>query len=69
MALKRIKIENFKSIKYCNITMAELNVLIGENGAGKTNILKAINYFYSNLTETNIDQYVFDENNHYSNEI
>lgn len=69
MALKRIKINNFKSIKHCDMTLENLNTLIGENGAGKTNIIEAINYFYCNLTENNPSEQVFDENNKFSNEI
>lgn len=47
MPLTRLTIKNFKSIKYCDITLSDLNVLIGENGTGKTNLLDAISYFYS----------------------
>lgn len=69
MALTRLIIKNFKSIKECDISLSELNVLIGGNGTGKTNLLDAISYFYRNLTETNTSDQVFDENNHYSNEL
>lgn len=69
MPLTRLCIKNFKSIKSCDISFSELNVLIGENGTGKTNILDAINYFYRNLTESNTSDRIFDENNHYSNEL
>ena len=69
MPLTRLTIKNFKSIKYCDITLSDLNVLIGENGTGKTNLLDAISYFYYNLTGSNISTEIFDENNHYSNEV
>lgn len=69
MSLIRVKIENFKSIKKCDIMLSELNVLIGENGTGKTNILEAIQYFYDNLTASKVSDLVFDQNNRYSNEI
>lgn len=68
MPLTRLIIKNFKSIKNCDISLSELNVLIGENGTGKTNLLDAISYFYRNLTDSDISEHVFDENNHYSNE-
>ena len=42
MPLTRLIIKNFKSIKNCDISLSELNVLIGENGTGKTNLLDAI---------------------------
>lgn len=69
MSLCRIHIENFKSIKHVDLSFNQLNVFIGENGAGKTNILEAIDYFYSNLTGTNVRQDVFDINNHFSNQV
>lgn len=69
MPLTRLTIKNFKSIKYCDITLSDLNVLIGENGTGKTNLLDAISYFYYNLTGSNISTEIFNENNHYSNEV
>ena len=69
MPLSRIIINNYKSIKSCDISVTQLNLLIGENGTGKTNILEAVNYFYQNLTSTNESQIIFDENNRYSNEV
>ena len=69
MPLTRVKIENFKSIRRCDLSLSALNVLIGENGTGKTNILEALFYFYQNLTETHISTEVFDENNRFSNEV
>ena len=50
MSLSRVIIKNYKSIKHCDVTLSGLNVLIGENGTGKTNLLEAINYFYNNLS-------------------
>ena len=69
MPLTRLIIRNFKSIKDCDISLSELNVLIGENGTGKTNLLDAISYFYRNLISSNTSTEIFDENNHYSNEV
>lgn len=69
MSLVNIKIENFKSIKNCNINVSEKNLFIGENGGGKSNVLEAINYFYSNLTGSQMRDDIFDENNHFSNEV
>ncbi len=39
--IKRIKIANFKSIKNCDLELSNLNVLIGANGAGKSNFFDA----------------------------
>lgn len=69
LPITRLTIKNFKSIKHCDIALIELNVFIGENGTGKTNLLDAISYFYRNLTSSNPSTEVFDENNHYSNEV
>jgi energy-coupling factor transporter ATP-binding protein EcfA2 len=45
----RIQIDNFRSIRSTNFTIAPgLNVLVGSNGSGKTNLLHALK-FLSNL--------------------
>lgn len=69
MPLTHIRIENFKSIKRCDLDLCNLNTLIGANGTGKTNILDALNYFYINLTETHMQTDIFDLNNRFSNEV
>lgn len=68
MPLKKVTIRNFKSIKHCVINFEKINTFIGENGAGKSNIIEALNYFYCNLTENNLSDHIFDENNRFSNE-
>ena len=40
--IKDIQIENFKSIQSLNLSLGRLNVFIGANGSGKSNILEAI---------------------------
>lgn len=40
--LKRIEITNFKTIDHLKLELGRTNVFIGENGAGKSNILEAI---------------------------
>lgn len=42
--IKGIKIQNFKSIIDLDIPLGRFNVLIGENGCGKSNILEAITF-------------------------
>ena len=69
MPFTHIRIENFKSIKRCDLEFGKLNALIGANGTGKTNILDALNYFYINLTEHNIQNDIFDLNNRFSNQM
>lgn len=52
--LKRILIERYKSIKSADITFGKINVLIGENGAGKSNLISFIELCQS----TDLDLYV-----------
>ena len=40
--LRRLKIESFKSIRSVDIDLGQLNIIIGTNGAGKSNILEAV---------------------------
>ena len=40
--IKKLTIKNFKSITEMNLPLGTLNVLIGANGSGKSNILEAI---------------------------
>lgn len=44
MKIKRVLIENFRSIRFLEFYPADICVLVGENNAGKTNILAAINF-------------------------
>ena len=40
--IKRVTVENFKSIEYLEIDCKRVNVFIGEPNSGKSNILEAI---------------------------
>ena len=40
--IKQIKIENYKSIPSLELDLGRVNVFVGENGCGKTNILEAV---------------------------
>lgn len=42
MSISRVKIENYRSIENCEFYPSNLCALIGENNAGKSNILRAI---------------------------
>lgn len=42
--IDRIRIQNFKSIVNMTIDLGRINVIIGTNGCGKTNILEAITF-------------------------
>lgn len=43
MAISRVRIENFRSIRSCELRPGALCALVGENNAGKSNILDALN--------------------------
>ncbi len=40
--LKRIRIENYRSIGEVDVELGPLTVLVGQNGSGKTNFVDAI---------------------------
>lgn len=42
--IQSVKIRNYKSIRELSLEIGRVNVIIGENGCGKTNILEAIVY-------------------------
>lgn len=42
--LKRVKIRNYKSIVSCDVELGALTVLVGRNGAGKSNFLDALRF-------------------------
>lgn len=52
--LKKISIQNYKSVQNLSIELGRLNIFIGENGCGKTNILEAI-AMGSAATENKLD--------------
>ncbi|MCH7746236.1 MAG: AAA family ATPase, partial [Chloroflexi bacterium] len=41
--LSRLVIQNFRSIKHLDIPLGPINMFVGPNNAGKTNILEALN--------------------------
>ncbi|RRB15062.1 chromosome segregation protein SMC [Larkinella knui] len=43
--LKRVSIQNFKSLKDVTLDLQKVNLLIGPNNSGKTNFLKALKFF------------------------
>lgn len=40
--LKKLQVQNFKSILYDTVELGQVNVFIGENGSGKSNLLEAL---------------------------
>jgi len=51
LRIKHIKIKNFRSIIDLNIDADKMNIFVGLNDAGKSNVLKALNLFFNGETE------------------
>lgn len=47
MKIKRISIENFRSIKQANIWVSDFNIFVGQNNCGKTNLFEALEFFFN----------------------
>lgn len=52
--LERVRIKNYKSIDNCDVRLSDLTVLVGRNGAGKSNFLDAVRFLVDGL-ETSLD--------------
>ncbi|HEJ7191689.1 TPA: AAA family ATPase [Serratia marcescens] len=50
VSIRRIEITNFRSIQKMVIDSARLQVIVGNNDAGKSNILRALNLFFNSQT-------------------
>lgn len=51
LRIKRIHIKNFRSIVNSSINVQQMNIFVGLNDAGKSNVLKALNLFFNGETE------------------
>jgi ABC-type thiamine transport system ATPase subunit len=49
--ITKARIENFRSIESAELDAAELTALLGANGSGKSNILRALNLFFNGEPE------------------
>ena len=59
MKLKQIEIGKFRSLDHISIEIDNLAVLIGENNAGKTSILKAFELFYQDHVRGINEEYFY----------
>lgn len=62
--LKRVSIQNFKSLKNVTLDLQKVNLLIGPNNSGKSNFLKALEYmtkFNANTIELDYKNLVFNK--------
>ncbi len=55
--LSRIKLSGYKSIKECDLILTELNILIGANGAGKSNFIGVFK-LVQQLLEGNLQNFI-----------
>ena len=46
MRIKKIQIKNFRSIQFLDLIISDFTVLIGANNSGKSNILRALLFFF-----------------------
>lgn len=57
MKVSRIEIRNFKSIKELSLPLKNINILIGANGAGKSNFVQFFDLL-SNIFDQNLQNYI-----------
>ncbi len=57
MKVNQISIRNFKSIRELDLHLNKINVLIGSNGAGKSNFIQFFNLL-NNIVSQNLQNYV-----------
>lgn len=49
--ITRVRIKNYKSIKYCDVHLGSLQFLAGRNGSGKSNFLDALAFVRDSMTD------------------
>lgn len=57
--LKRVRLRNYKSIAFCDVSLEPMTVLVGRNGAGKSNFLDAL-AFVGELSHRDIRDVIAD---------
>lgn len=60
MAIEKIEVAGYKSLKSVSVELSNLNVLIGPNGVGKSNFIGAFK-FLNQIVERNLQSYVRQE--------
>lgn len=49
MKITKIKVENFRSIKYAEFEVTDFNIFVGQNNCGKTNFFEAVEFFFNGI--------------------
>lgn len=47
--VKKVVLKNYKSIAHCSLQLGSINILVGRNGAGKSNFLDALRFVKESL--------------------
>ena len=55
--LRNIKVSGFKSIDKMDLTLKPLNIIVGQNGAGKSNLIGVFDLLY-NIGEQTLQKYI-----------
>ena len=55
LKIKKVQIKNFRSIIRATLNFDQINIFVGLNDAGKSNILKALNLFFNDETEPGVE--------------
>ena len=55
LKIKQIQIKNFRSIIKTILDLQNINVFVGLNDVGKSNVLKALNLFFNDETEPGVN--------------
>jgi len=59
MKINRLYVKNFKNIKEVEIdSFNRINVIVGDNGQGKSSILSALSFVFTGSLEEKMDQYI-----------
>jgi DNA repair exonuclease SbcCD ATPase subunit len=59
MKINRLYVKNFKNIKEVEIdSFSRINVIVGDNGQGKSSILSALSFVFTGSLEEKMDQYI-----------
>jgi len=58
MRISNVVVENFRSLRHVDIKPGSFNVIVGQNNHGKTNLLEALEWFYTGKTDEGALRYI-----------